>query len=208
MQARNWGSIALFGLGAVLAIAIVAVGAWAILDRPDPTKWKQNADAIPGIVDYRNQNPAWLLSRNHVTTVQNYPVSPPVGGDHNPTWQNCMGNVYTQPIAKEHAVHSLEHGAVWITYQPNLPQDQINKLADKVRNQQYIFMSPYPSLDKPISLQAWGFQLKVDNADDSRIDDFITYLRQNASMEPGASCSQGITEQGNEGAPLNLQPTQ
>ena len=39
-------------------------------------------------------------------------------------------------------------------------------------------MSPYPGLDAPISLQAWGYQLKVDNADDPRIDDFIKALRQ------------------------------
>ena len=58
-------------------------------------------------------------------------------------------------------------------------------------------MSPYPGLDKPISLQAWGYQLKVDNADDSRIDDFISALRVNASIEgPTISCSQGITATG------------
>jgi hypothetical protein len=64
-------------------------------------------------------------------------------------------------------------------------------------------MAPYPGLDKPISLQAWGFQLKVDNADDSRIDDFITNLKQNASVEPGAVCSSGVTDQGIT-TPLNL----
>ena len=42
-------------------------------------------------------------------------------------------------------------------------------------------MSPVDDLDKPISLQAWGYQLKVDNADDARIDEFIKALRMNAS---------------------------
>ena len=56
-------------------------------------------------------------------------------------------------------------------------------------------MSPYPGLDKPISLQAWGFQLKVDNAGDRRIQDFINDLRQNATHgAAGAGCSGGVTD--------------
>ena len=47
-------------------------------------------------------------------------------------------------------------------------------------------MSPFAGLDKPISLQAWGYQLKVDNASDGRIDEFIKALRVNATIEPGA----------------------
>ena len=47
-----------------------------------------------------------------------------------------------------------------------------------------MLMSPYPGLDAPISLQAWGYQLKVDNADDGRIDEFINALRKNATSEP------------------------
>ena len=55
-----------------------------------------------------------------------------------------------------------------------------------------MLMSPYPGLTTPISLQAWGFQLpRADSATDSRIDQFIQDLRQNASMEPGVDCSSG-----------------
>ncbi|BCB79519.1 hypothetical protein Pflav_059290 [Phytohabitans flavus] len=118
-----------------------------------------------------------------------------------------MGDVYDAPIASEHAVHSMEHGAVWVTYQPNLPKDQVDKLAERVRGTEKLLMSPYEGLDAPISLQAWGYQLKVDNADDSRIDDFIKALRVNASVEgPTALCAQGITATGTE--PRNLQPQQ
>ena len=84
-----------------------------------------------------------------------------------------MGDVYDAPIANEHAVHSLEHGAVWITYRPDLPADQVAKLKAKVQGKEKMMLSPYDGLDKPISLQAWGYQLKVDNADDGRIDEFI-----------------------------------
>jgi hypothetical protein len=202
-QGRNWTSLTLYIVAGVVALAIVGFGTYALVSRPDPSKWKQRADAIPGIVDYRNQNPAWLSQRNHIEGVLQYATNPPVGGNHNPNWQDCMGDVYTQQIAKEHATHSLEHGAIWIAYQPNLPKDQVAKLASYVQGVPYTLMAPYPGLDKPISLQAWGFQLKVDNASDSRIKDFINDLRINASVEPGAVCSGGVTEQ-NISVPLNL----
>src|SRR6266545_581771 len=133
--------------------------------------------------------PALVKSGQHQYGHIDYKQSPPVAGPHNYNWQRCQGDVYPEPIANEHAVHALEHGAVWITYRPDLPKSQVDKLAAKVRGNDYLFMSPYPGLDKPISLQAWGYQLKVDNADDGRIGDFIKDLRQNATQEPGAACS-------------------
>jgi hypothetical protein len=202
-EQRNWTQIAIYIGTGVLALAIVGFAAFTLINRADPTKWQSRADAIPGIIDYRKTHPDWIQSRNHINGVLPYPMDPPAGGNHNPIWQNCMGNVYTAAIAKEHAVHSLEHGAVWITYKPGLPADQVATLASKVTAKgSYIFMSPYPGLTSNISLQAWGFQLRVSDANDSRIDDFINNLRVNAAMEPGASCSQGITDTGN--GTLNL----
>jgi hypothetical protein len=121
-------------------------------------------------------------------------MNPPAGGSHNNFWQNCMGVVYPAQIADEHAVHSLEHGAVWVAYKPDMPQDQVDKLAGMVRDREFMMMSPYPGLDANISLQAWGYQLKVDNADDGRIGDFINALRRNATQEAEAGCSGGITD--------------
>jgi hypothetical protein len=125
-----------------------------------------------------------------------YQQSPPVGGDHNPAWQDCTGVIYDAPIANEHAVHSLEHGAVWITYRPGLPADQIAALAAKVTGVQYTMLSPYPDLDAPISLQAWGYQLKVDAAADPRVDQFIKAPRITAAPEPNAPCRRGVTTTG------------
>jgi hypothetical protein len=164
--------------------------------RGEPRTWQERAAAIPGIVDYLETEPDLLKAALHVNGNVTYPQSPPVGGKHNPIWQNCMGDVYTAPLANEHAVHSMEHGTVWITYRPDLPADQIEALAKKVRGNSYMMLSPYPGLDKPISLQDWGYQLKVDNASDTRIDDFIRALRQNDSQETGARCDGGITSPG------------
>ncbi|MFI5906980.1 DUF3105 domain-containing protein [Dactylosporangium sp. NPDC051541] len=195
-QGVSWGPIALFTTVGVLALGIVGFAGYQVYE--NGLGWKDRADQISGIQDYYKIDKAMVGQREHVWGPQTYKVNPPVAGNHNANWQRCLGDVYTAPIASEHALHSMEHGAVWITYNPSLPADQVEKLAKKVRGNDYMLMSPFENLDKPISLQAWGFQLKVDNADDKRIDEFIKALRQNASLEAGTPCSSGdiITETG------------
>lgn len=199
---RNWTMISLVTAAIVVFLAIVGYGVYALQKHGET--FQQKADGIAGVVDFRKTNPG-MLTRNHVTGVVNYPVSPPVGGDHNPNYQRCAADVYSAPIANENAVHSLEHGSVWITYRPDLPASQVAQLSAEVKKySDFILMSPYPGLSSPISLQAWGFQLKVNNASDPRIDQFVQDLRVNASMEPGIDCTSGnyITATGTQ--PHNL----
>jgi hypothetical protein len=88
-------------------------------------------------------------------------------------------------------VHSLEHGAVWITYDPDALSDaDIATLAELVEGEAGRMMSPYEGLDSPISIQSWGHQLKVDSADDIRLEQFADLLTLNSEFtpEPGASC--------------------
>jgi hypothetical protein len=98
----------------------------------------------------------------------------------------------------------MEHGAVWVVYNPSkLDAAGIDKLKSKVSGKEYMFMSPMPDLDSAVSLQAWGFQLKVSDVNDKRIDEFIKVTRKNATVEAGAVCSGGITETGT--TPRDLQ---
>ncbi|WP_238014544.1 DUF3105 domain-containing protein [Dactylosporangium sp. AC04546] len=195
-QGTSWGPIALFTTVGVLALGIIGFAGWQVYE--NGLSWQDRADSIEGIKDYRKTDKALVDQREHVWGPQTYNMKPPVAGNHNPNWQRCMGDVYAAPIATEHALHSLEHGAVWITYKPDLPADQVEALAKRVRGNDYMLMSPFADQDKAISLQAWGFQLKVDNATDPRIDEFVKALRQNASLEAGTPCSSGdvITETG------------
>lgn len=166
-----------FWLG--FGILVVGVMVWAMVHN------RQQAAPIPGIVTYGN------LSRDHITGNISYPQTPPVGGAHSPVWQNC--GIYTAPVINEHAVHSLEHGAVWITYQPSLNASAIASLRDQVRGQSYVLLSPYPGLPAPIVLSAWGIQLKVTKANDPRIAQFLsTYSQGPQTPEPGAPCSGGV----------------
>lgn len=193
---RNWGPIAMFVAVGVIAAGIIGYAFWAQRDTGSQD-WSDRAAEIEGIVDYRAENPD-MLTNGHQSGPLQYEVLPPVGGDHNGAWQNCQGTVYDAPIANEHAVHSLEHGAIWVAYNPDtLPADQVSELTSLVEGSDKLFLSPFPELDAPISLQAWGYQLKVDSASDPRVNEFIRTLRVNASIEgPSARCDGGISTTG------------
>ncbi|GGW20952.1 membrane protein [Streptomyces capoamus] len=133
------------------------------------------------------------LSRTHVTTKVSYPMHPPVGGNHNPVWLNCNGDVYTEPVADENAVHALEHGAVWVTYTAKADKADVDALAAKVKKTPYSLMSPYANQDAPLILSAWGHQVAVKSAKDPEVDKFFAaYVQGQQTPEPGASCTGGV----------------
>lgn len=115
---------------------------------------------------------------------------PPMGGPHAPVWQNC--GIYTTPVAGQYAIHSMEHGAVWLTYNPDLPADQIAILQDMVRGESYMLLNPYPDQDSPIVLTVWDRQLALDSVEDARLAEFIDRYKGVRGPESGAVCSGGV----------------
>jgi hypothetical protein len=194
-----WGMIALASAVAIVAVGIIGYGAYSVRDAGKPFG-ERKAQQIDGVQNFRKTNEK-DLTRNHKAGNLTYKQTPPVGGDHNGRWQNCEGDVYAAEIPKEQAVHSMEHGAVWLAYNPDLPKSDVDALAKKIRGKDFTLMSPFPGLDKAVSLQAWGFQLKVDKADDERIDKFIDGFARGATVEPQAGCSGGVTSTGTDPAP-------
>ena len=128
----------------------------------------------------------------HVEGHIKYDSVPPVGGDHSQYWADCTGTVYPKAIANENAVHMLEHGAVWITYNKDkLSAAQVKVLAKNVSGIDRMAMSPYPNLKTAVSLQSWGYQLFVNSPTDPRIAQFIKALKYNPKTTPEqATCSQ------------------
>lgn len=134
------------------------------------------------------------LKHDHVLTHVDYPQVPPVGGPHNPRWQKC--GVYDQPVPNETAVHSMEHGGIWITYRPDLPAADVQRLASLTSiDPEYVLVSPYPGLRSPVVVTTWGLQLAVDSADDPRIREFAQeHAAGNQGGERGAPCrTSGLT---------------
>lgn len=168
-----WGTVAL------VLVLIVGLVAWAII-RDSPALVDLSA-----VEEYENS------SQLHTTEPVEYDITPPVGGEHNPTWFNC--GVYQDELPMEHVVHSLEHGAVWLTYQPDLPADQIAVL-EELGGQEYMMVSPLAAQDSPVVATSWDTQLRLDEAEERTLQAFIRDFRQGPKApEPNALCSNGTT---------------
>ena len=173
--------IALLALG-----VIVAVGLMIYTNQPTASATEPAAlTSDNSMMTYDN------LPRGHSSSRQVYPQVPPVGGIHAPAWLNC--GIYDQPVPNENAVHSFEHGAVWITYQPGLSTAAVQKLRALVTGHEFVILSPYPNLPKPVVASAWGVQLPLDNLNEARLQQFISNYEQGPQTpEPGAPCTGGV----------------
>lgn len=178
----------IYGIAAVVALAVILGTVFAI--RSAQSEQNNVAEAaskdIEGVEEFDG------MSAEHVDIDVDYPESPPVGGDHNPIWLDC--GVYTEPVPEENVVHSLEHGAVWLTYQPDLDEGQVSTLEDFGGDYDYTVVSPYEEQESPVVATAWGLQLELDSADDPRLAAFVEkYVQGPQTPEPGASCIDGVS---------------
>ena len=140
------------------------------------------------------------LTNRHSDGPVDYEQVPPVGGDHAPVWQDC--GFYEVPVPSEQAVHSLEHGAVWVTFDPDLPEDEVERLEELTARHGYLLVSPMDDLPSAVVASAWGVQLQLGSADDERLDAFLLrYLQGDQTPEPGAPCSGGSSSSPGAGSP-------
>ncbi|WP_406317257.1 DUF3105 domain-containing protein [Streptosporangium sp. NBC_01639] len=168
----------MWGAGGVVIVLLVGlVGFYLVNERAVSSLDAVTSAKYPGSV--------------HVQTKVAYKENPPMGGEHNPAWQDC--GIYDQPINNENAVHAMEHGAVWITYQPDLPKAQVDRLKE-LSSKEYMLLSPYPGLPAKVVASSWNKQLKLDSAEDPRLPKYIAKYRNNSAETPefGASCSGGV----------------
>ncbi|GAB3222071.1 DUF3105 domain-containing protein [Glycomyces halotolerans] len=215
-QPKPWGLIITFSVVGVVALGLIAVAAFVVWDRSRPPEgdvvsyyapYEDYASAqealSSGEITAEDLEHPWVLQQGHVDADEDpandtptYEITPPAGGNHLSAWQTCSGVVYDDPIADGNAVHSLEHGAVWLTYDPEIAgEDEVAELASKVEGRDFSFMSPYPGQGVKISLQSWGNQYQTEDVDDPNIDQFLNHFIQNAdyAAEMGATCSDGVT---------------
>ncbi|MFE2649926.1 DUF3105 domain-containing protein [Streptomyces sp. NPDC059346] len=183
------GRILTIGASVAVVAALVAGGGYLMAQADEKEKKDQQAKTSP-VTGERSWD---KLTQEHVATKVDYPMNPPVGGDHNQVWMNCAGDVYKDAVPNVNAVHSLEHGAVWVTYNEKASDADVEALAKKVKATPYSLMSPVKDQKDPLMLSAWGKQVTVKSASDDRVAQFFTkYVQGPQTPEPGAACTGGL----------------
>jgi hypothetical protein len=112
-----------------------------------------------------------------------YAERPAVGGQHLGEW--LRAGVYDAPVEERAAVHNLEHGAVAVYHDPELPEDQVASLTDWAedrngaglldeRSGAGLLVAPWEGpLDPPIAFRAWGVQADCERFETSFADGFV-----------------------------------
>jgi hypothetical protein len=181
-----------------LPLLVVACGSDA---KPSPTTAGASSGATTGGSVAASSSPGEPegtetftgLAQNHVDTPVEYPQSPPVGGNHSPRWQNCQ--FYDTSVPNERAVHSMEHGAVWIAYSPDLSAADRKVLADLAATGDHILVSEYEGLPSPVVASAWGKQLQLPSVSDPKLQEFVKIFQNGPQTpEPGVTCRESTSE--------------
>lgn len=121
-----------------------------------------------------------------------YNSNPPTSGPHADTPAAC--GVYRQPVPDVSSLHSMEHGAIVVQYDPELSQDQITELEGIGRDVGgEIIVAPRPDNPAAVALTAWTKLLVLDEVDREVISAFAREFG-NRSPEAGAQCPFQVDE--------------
>ncbi|HUQ62607.1 MAG TPA: DUF3105 domain-containing protein [Acidimicrobiales bacterium] len=183
---HRWGDPRVLVAIAGVAVVAVIVGVIVASQEPETSRPTVQSNEIVGLQKFT------VPPYTHVPGPVQYPQTPPVGGSHGSIWQDC--GFYSVPIVTEYGVHSMEHGAVWITYRPDLSKDQVETLKKLATSKKYVLVSPWPGLPASIVASAWGKQVQIESATDPRVNEFVTQFSQSKDApEAGSACIGGST---------------
>jgi len=183
----------------ILLAAALVTGACGGTTEPEPTASAtavptQTTDSAPVEEAADEEVPGVTVipigDVQHTNDPVTYTTSPPAGGNHDPGWQNC--GFYTIVVPNEQAVHSLEHGAVWITYTDDASQADLDALAALAAANTHVLVTKYDGeQDTSLVATAWGRQIALTSATDPVLAQFMdTYMFDGPTIpEPGVTCA-------------------
>ena len=175
----------------VLATAATVLVLGAALAAPLVDKALRGTEQARRALDLTLVQTWTITDRGHTADDVDYPQDPPAGGSHAPIWLAC--GAYDVPVRDENAVHDLEHGTVWITYDPDLSAEDVAALEAQLPGNG--IMSPREGLPSPVVVTVWGTQLQLDGADDERLGLFLDeYGDGHTAPEFGATCEGGTSD--------------
>lgn len=103
-----------------------------------------------------------------------YKTNPPVSGPHD--GEPADWGYYDQELPDIKAIHNLEHGGIWVSYQPevlsNEQKEELKKLAKKY--DQRLIVSPRAENDSKIAIASWRRSEKADSLNLDIVNQFLT----------------------------------
>lgn len=152
-----------------VALAVIVVGFVAVVvvagmtASPEPPR--------PGIEQSDNGN-------EHVDSKEYGGDQPPTSGPHAGP---IAWGMYDTEVRDDQVIHNMEHGGVYVSYQPGLPKDQIEKLtnllSEPFSNPKFqpkkVILAPRAANKSPIVLSSWLRSEELESYDQSKIEDYI-----------------------------------
>jgi uncharacterized protein DUF3105 len=165
---------------AIVVAALLTVGTIVYASARASSQRAVSTDPLMG-----EENP--LTAADHVANESQLIIpegQPPTAGPHFASPQPL--GIYEEPVADGNALHSLEHGIVWISYNPDkLDKTEVKKLWDLAK--QYsndVIVSPRKANTMAVAAASWRRLLKQDSLNIDELKRFIVTNR-NRSPEPG-----------------------
>ncbi len=167
---------------AVIVVAIISVG-FGVLTFNQSRPLPQATPTLSLLGETVPMGPA-----THVTAasaLEITPGQPPAGGPHFAA--PLRAGIATAPVEDGNAIHSLEHGMIWISYRADLiaapDLDTLRAVAQAHPND--VLLTPRPQNAGPASVVSWGRRLALASPIARQtVEDFIK-TNLNNSPEPG-----------------------
>lgn len=156
------------------AVALAACGGSSLRDDPRLTEF---------------DNEFTTESQQHVGATVNVPYEqleggiPPYGGPHDGYTLPC--GIYDDAVRVEQAVHSMEHGAVAIWWEPSrASQEEVEQLSRIARRHledgDFTILAPLQGIGSKIVLASWGERMRLDAVEEDTIDAYFSLFKHNA----------------------------
>src|SRR5690606_32196357 len=116
--------------------------------------------------------------REHAAVTEYGGEEPPTSGAH----ANALAwGAYEAEVPDDQSLHNLEHGRIYLSYQPDIPTDQIEKLlqlpiapsSNKNFQPPKIVLAPRSANKSPIILSSWLRSETLTEFDQQKIENYV-----------------------------------
>lgn len=183
---RSWGVLAAVPVLALVTACAAAGQPVAMVGEPGEPAPSSGRTSMSEV-----KVTAYGVGQLHLPGPVAYAETPPMGGPHAAVPLVCGS--YPEPVPAEHAVHALEHGAVWLTFDPAVVDDTAVRALER-RLPTKSIISPHAGLPSPVVVTVWDRQLALTGPRDRGLVDFLAeYGDGHTAPEPHVPCNYGVT---------------